>query len=54
MGMTIPSLWYWCTDQVGHCLFLCLVESHYKPGGCDHAWTDFVRGIIGKILFYRQ
>lgn len=54
VGMTIPSLWYWCTDQVGHCLFLWLVKSDYKSGGCNLTCTDllFLRGIISKILFY--
>lgn len=54
MGMTIPSLWYWCTDQVGPCSFLPLGQSHYKPGGCHLTWTDFLRGIISKILFYHH
>lgn len=47
VGMTIPSLWYWCTDQVGYCLFLRLVscsqlfKSDDKPKVCSIAWAVY-------------
>uniref|UniRef100_A0A8C9F450 Sodium/myo-inositol cotransporter 2 n=1 Tax=Pavo cristatus TaxID=9049 RepID=A0A8C9F450_PAVCR len=45
VGMTIPSLWYWCTDQVCHCFCLGLVlrtrswlsDSDCRPKVCSIA-----------------